>query len=172
MLSFHYFTSMRGKNLKVLCFKTAIWRTLTFWHWFSTAQNLSLMLHSNFLLELHHNEAERYHTSITLKMTSLWPVGWGCCSRRLFNQRRTFRNELRLKQNKSKARYPKVNSGNGGPLLPRKTSGHQAFLVWWLTFTFEVNEVPSLTPAEISAFHSFLFFFVIIPMTLAQESLT
>ena len=28
MLSFHYFTSMRGKNLKVLCFKTAIWRTL------------------------------------------------------------------------------------------------------------------------------------------------
>ena len=28
MLSFHYFTSMHGKNLKVLCFKTAIWRTL------------------------------------------------------------------------------------------------------------------------------------------------
>ena len=28
MFSFHYFTSMRGKNLKVLCFKTAIWRTL------------------------------------------------------------------------------------------------------------------------------------------------
>ena len=30
MLSFHYFTSMRGKNLKVLCFKTAIWRTLKY----------------------------------------------------------------------------------------------------------------------------------------------
>ena len=29
MLSFHYLTSMHGKNLKVLCFKTAIWRTLT-----------------------------------------------------------------------------------------------------------------------------------------------
>ena len=29
MLSFHYFTSMHGKNLKVLCFQTAIWRTLT-----------------------------------------------------------------------------------------------------------------------------------------------
>ena len=28
MLSFNYFTSMHGKNLKVLCFKTAIWRTL------------------------------------------------------------------------------------------------------------------------------------------------
>ena len=28
MLSFHYLTSMHGKNLKVLCFKTAIWRTL------------------------------------------------------------------------------------------------------------------------------------------------
>ena len=28
MLSFHYFTNMHGKNLKVLCFKTAIWRTL------------------------------------------------------------------------------------------------------------------------------------------------
>ena len=28
MLNFHYFTSMHGKNLKVLCFKTAIWRTL------------------------------------------------------------------------------------------------------------------------------------------------
>ena len=28
MLGFHYFTSMHGKNLKVLCFKTAIWRTL------------------------------------------------------------------------------------------------------------------------------------------------
>ena len=30
MLSFHYLTSMHGKNLKVLCFKTAIWRTLSF----------------------------------------------------------------------------------------------------------------------------------------------
>ena len=29
MLSFHYLTSMHRKNLKVLCFKTAIWRTLT-----------------------------------------------------------------------------------------------------------------------------------------------
>ena len=29
MLSFHYLTSMHGKNLKVLCFKTAIWRTLS-----------------------------------------------------------------------------------------------------------------------------------------------
>ena len=29
MLSFDYFTSMRGKKLKVVCFKTAIWRTLT-----------------------------------------------------------------------------------------------------------------------------------------------
>ena len=29
MLSFQYLTSMHGKNLKVLCFKTAIWRTLT-----------------------------------------------------------------------------------------------------------------------------------------------
>ena len=28
MLSFHYYTSMHGQNLKVLCFKTAIWRTL------------------------------------------------------------------------------------------------------------------------------------------------
>ena len=30
MLSFHYLTSMHGKNLKVLCFKTAIWRTLRY----------------------------------------------------------------------------------------------------------------------------------------------
>ena len=29
MLSFLYFTSMHGKKLKVLCFKTAIWRTLS-----------------------------------------------------------------------------------------------------------------------------------------------
>ena len=28
MLSFHYFTNVHGKNLKVLCFETAIWRTL------------------------------------------------------------------------------------------------------------------------------------------------
>ena len=57
MLSFKYFTSMHGKNLKVLCFKTAIWRTLNddvtpffrLWNTITKSQGKNLKIWGNVL---------------------------------------------------------------------------------------------------------------------------